>query len=1373
MLRYFHIVLLSLALSACNIPNIEDFQEPEPEPPPEVVVEPTPAVGFTITSLAPNRGAPRGLEVVEIRGGGFRKDSRVFFGGSEVPELTVTSEGRMFAVTPPHSPGRVDVRVVNIDGSVAESKDAYLYFADIVVHAILPPEGPATGGVPIEIRGSGLTGATVVLFDGKQALDVTVIDDTTINAILPAHPVGDADVHILAASGTGRMIDGFRFFAPPTITGLSPLAAHESGGGTLSLAGSGLVHGAEVSIGSTSADVLATKPDGTQLVVRIPAGSVGRADIRVTTQYGSLELPGAFTYLGDDTSFQLLNLWPAEGPASGGGEVILVATGLDSNADIRAFIGDTEVDVLDVIEGQHLVLVTAPPGEPDTVVDVTLSQDENEATLLDAYRYVPTLAVTGVNPSQGPSVGETELVVTGEGFDQNDIELFIGALPVTELQIISDTEIHARSPMGSPGFANVRVRAQAREGVLPDGFSFVAGETQIFAIVPEQGAIAGNTWVTVYGTDLPPYLSVQLGGVGANFVERVDPTTLVFRSPRAEEVGVADLRVSAGPNFDHTLTEAYTYFDPTARWGGTWGNPIDGSLNVTVLASGSEEVCEGAVVVIGHENPPQYKGYTDDRGQVTLSGPWLNGPVDVSAAQMGASAASILQFDAENVTLFISKPSEPGGGGEDQLAPGNVTGTVHGTGKYLIMPPWECDEISNAPEGYCGACTTDDDCSGTASKCTTVANQPPFCSSTCDLDTDCPVDFACLTASKDEKRCVSSPGQAEARCFISSPSILSLLPASTEDNTMNLGEGENTFILKNLRLGEVAIYCMGGAYRLLNPDTPDERAVFRPTVMGIRRHEFVMPGLDPNTGLETDPLDLDITLDIPLNRSVNLIVGEQPLRPTGPHTTTVYSFLNLGSDGFVPLANKVLAPPDQMVSFSGLPGALTGDLYDAEYIFHGAALSDTSDQLPSSEVLRTRLGSLDEGSYLFFDGAKWSTPQSGYPGDVHGLVARGEDDVFAVTAAGTVIHYDGYYWSPQAVQAGPALNAITRDMAGGVVVVGDAGRVLRWNGAGWQQQDSGTNAALRGVTAIGPDAVVAVGSYVIAEWDGNEWVVVPFGPPKDLRAVWSFGVGSAWAVGSHGATLKRDASSGKWIQVSVPFYDDLHDVWGTTDGLVVAVGNRGQVLMGAADGTFEAHATPTARTLRGVWGRGAGDVYAVGDAATVVHFDGVDWSLITENTVETSLRSIDGAGADAQQLFAMGTHAVHLDPFLKIPDFTSPASGQQWNRQDFAWYVDGGAKASFNSFRIFGPTGALAWSIMTPGELRNFKLPDLSAIEGIPIFTNGQKRSILYRVQHPEFDINDFDNRVFRLMDWRAWVLHSFTFDAPNQDVPTGTVPGN
>ena len=80
---------------------------------------------------------------------------------------------------------------------------------------------------------------------------------------------------------------------------------------------------------------------------------------------------------------------------------------------------------------------------------------------------------------------------------------------------------------------------------------------------------------------------------------------------------------------------------------------------------------------------------------------------------------------------------------------------------------------------------------------------------------------------------------------------------------------------------------------------------------------------------------------------------------------------------------------------------------------------------------------------------------------------------------------------------------------------------------------------------------------------------------------------------------------------------------------------------------------------------------------------------------------------------------------------------------------------------------------MTPGELRNFKLPDLSAIEGIPIFTNGQKRSILYRVQHPEFDINDFDNRVFRLMDWRAWVLHSFTFDAPNQDVPTGTVPGN
>ena len=154
-----------------------------------------------------------------------------------------------------------------------------------------------------------------------------------------------------------------------------------------------------------------------------------------------------------------------------------------------------------------------------------------------------------------------------------------------------------------------------------------------------------------------------------------------------------------------------------------------------------------------------------------------------------------------------------------------------------------------------------------------------------------------------------------------------------------------------------------------------------------------------------------------------------------------------------------------------------------------------------------------------------------------------------------------------------------------------------------------------------------------------------------------------------------------------------------------------------------------------------------------------------------SLRGVAGAGP-AGELFALGTHAVHLDPFLRIPTFHSPAPQAIWNRETFNWSVDGGALSSFDSYRIYGASGALAWSIMSPGHLPEFKLPDLNAMEGLPIFPNGQKRSILYRVKRPDFDIDRHDSRVFRLMEWRAWVLMSWTFDDPTQNIPVGTVPG-
>ncbi len=1296
----------------------------------------------------------------------------MFFGGSEAVEVTVASENRMFALTPPHTPARVTVRVVNLDGTTTSLDEAFTYVAPIVVDAIVPGEGPATGGVPIELRGEGLLLTEAVLFEGREALDVTVLDDNTVLCILPTNPVGLADVHVVTSEGNARLIEGFRYFAPPTVTGFAPLAAPAAGGGTLSLGGTGLIEGAVVSVDGAEAEILATVPDGSKLVVRLPPGEPGPADLTVVTQYGAVTLEQAFTYLGDVAGTPaLVNIWPKHGPATGGGEVTLVVTGLTDDAEVSVTMGDSPAAVTTLLPAQHAILVTAPPGVPDTFADVAVDIDGQQLALASAYRYEETLGVNSISPSAGPAGGGTDVVIRGVGF-HDDIELFIGALPVTKLEVVSDTELHATTPVGSPGFADVRVRRFEREAALRDGFSFEAGVTKIYAVTPDHGAIAGNTYVRLFGTDLPPYMDVRFGGVAAPYVERLSPTEVVARSPRADEIGTVDVHVKAGPTLDVTVPQSFTYYDPTARWGGTWGDRIDGSLNVTVLTAGDDDPIEGAVVVIGHDDPPQLLGYTDDRGQVTLSSPWLSGPVDVTAAKLGSSAASIMAFDAENVTLFLFSPAQGQGPGGETLEPGTVEGSVIGLSKYLVTPPWPCEDLEPTEAGHCNECRVDADCGADAPICTSATNQGNFCTSTCDTDASCPDDYICFASADETARCVPDPGTLEGRCFVSSTSFLSPIPTADEENTIDVMVDAPTFSLTNLRLGELAVYCMAGGRRTFDPQTSEERTLFRPVVMGVARHVFVAPGRDPLTDEINPPEQVEITLDIPLSRSVNIVIGAQPLRPDGPHKTVVRAFLELGSDGYIPLLERELTPDQQELEVSGLPATLEGDLYDAEYLFHGTATADTPDRLPSSDVLRSGLGTLDKGPYLVDEGAGFDKVLSGYAGDVHDVWAPKADHAFATTRSGTVIVWNGIGWSAQPVPTGNALNAVVPDGGQGAWVVGDEGRILRWDGAGWNTFDPVTDRDLRDAHAFGPEAAIAVGAYVILEYADGAWAEVPWGPPKDLHAVWAPGAGDAWAVGADGIVLRRAAATGSWSAVNVAFYEDLHGVWGTGDGALVAVGRGGQVLIGSGD-ELEVVSTPTTRTLRDVWGRSADDVYAVGDAATVVHFDGTQWKVLTENTAEVSLRGIDG-NTTGDRLFAMGVPAVHLDPMMKIPTYVHPAPDQSWNQTTFAYDTPPhGAEPSFDNIRMMAQTGALAWSIMAPGHLDGFELPNLGKIDGLPLPPAGTKRLIVYRVEHPGFDIDAFDSRVFSISDWRSWVLLAFSFDQTTAPpVGVDTVPG-
>lgn len=87
-------------------------------------------------------------------------------------------------------------------------------FAQPVVDGITPLYGPLTGGTAVTIKGSGFLAGTTVSFDGVAATGVTVVDDTTITAITPAHVKGVVDVSVTNPAGSDTAMSSFAYAAP-------------------------------------------------------------------------------------------------------------------------------------------------------------------------------------------------------------------------------------------------------------------------------------------------------------------------------------------------------------------------------------------------------------------------------------------------------------------------------------------------------------------------------------------------------------------------------------------------------------------------------------------------------------------------------------------------------------------------------------------------------------------------------------------------------------------------------------------------------------------------------------------------------------------------------------------------------------------------------------------------------------------------------------------------------------------------------------------------------------------------------------------------------------------------------------------------------
>lgn len=623
-------------------------------------------VEVVISAVLPSRGAVEGGTWANILGAGFvngiddspfgvRDVTDVIFADNPAVDIEIVRDDMISVRTPPGTAGTVSVTVENPNGSFT-FPDAFTYFEAVSAYQVTPGDLSARGGTLIEVRGTGFTADTLVLVGGRPAASIQVLDSATVGAVSPPGEPGPADVEVVNKNGQALLFRAVSYHPAPRLVSVDPAAGPEAGGTPVVAAGEGFADPLDLLFGAAPATGLSVSAD--QIQASAPAGS-GRVDVTVSGPVDADTLEGGFVYLPAATGgLSMSGVSPSRGPDQGGAAATVAGEGFSAGVTAVLFGTNPATDV-QTVDDRILTLQT-PAGQPGPVA-VTVQTAAGPAVLDDAYTYFTPIDATGIDPQNGPLEGSTAFSIQGSGF-HSQVEVFFGGVPAQSLDAPSATEITGLTPPGTSGPVDVTLRDADSQEVLASAFTYTTG-LKLLHIEPDAGAVAGGTYVIVYGRGFGPDTRIWFGDAEGFVLQVESGNVLTARTPRNDAGEVAVAIESGGRQAE--LTGGFSYFDPKNDRGGASGGPIRGSFNVTAL-DGSYlnwgAPVPGAYVVI---QEPAISGVTNDRGQVTFSGPSLVRAVTVTVGKEGYEAITLVNLNAANLTVYMypneREPTPPNG----------------------------------------------------------------------------------------------------------------------------------------------------------------------------------------------------------------------------------------------------------------------------------------------------------------------------------------------------------------------------------------------------------------------------------------------------------------------------------------------------------------------------------------------------------------------------------------------------------------------------------------------------------------------------------------------------------------------------------------
>ncbi len=233
----------------------------------------------TISSISPT-STNSGSSVI-ITGTNFNGVTAVFFGGTTAASFTVNSSTQITATVGSGSSG--DVSVVSTGGT-GTLTSAFTFIPVPIVSSFSPTS--ASTGATVTITGSGFKAGGVsivsaVSFGGTAAASFSVINATTIDALVAAGSTGS--VSVTTTGGTDSH-GGFTYLSVPVISSLSTPTTF--GGDTITITGSNFSGATDVQFGGISA-VGFSVASGTSMTAAVPSGIVGATDVTVISPAGT------------------------------------------------------------------------------------------------------------------------------------------------------------------------------------------------------------------------------------------------------------------------------------------------------------------------------------------------------------------------------------------------------------------------------------------------------------------------------------------------------------------------------------------------------------------------------------------------------------------------------------------------------------------------------------------------------------------------------------------------------------------------------------------------------------------------------------------------------------------------------------------------------------------------------------------------------------------------------------------------------------------------------------------------------------------------------------------------------------------------------